>query len=200
MLINPRTAIEQGWITFPSWMTEEEKEECVQQNAMDITLDHLYRFNTNSYFVLTKSKKQMRETLPVAPIVIDGEEVFPISGDMDFMSDFYINLPEGVAVEIIVRSTFNRNGIFITTGLYDQGYQNYIGGIIRNNGPIAYVAPGSRLAQIKFIKAESSGKMYNGSYQGTQQDPIVEESIVVEDVSEQNKEPKKVTKIKGDSK
>lgn len=165
MFVNPKEAIEKGWITFPEWMTEEQQAECIQPNGIDITLDHVYRFNTTSYLILTKNKRQMRDVIPVDPQMLDGEEVFHISGNMDFMSDFYVKIPEGIVAELIVRSTLNRNDIFVTSGLWDQGFIGNAAGVIRNSGPTAYIAPGTRIAQLKFIRAESNGSLYDGSYQ-----------------------------------
>ena len=49
------------------------------------------------------------------------------------MSDFFVTVPAGLAAFLIVRSTLNRNGIFITSGLYDQGFSNNIGFVMQKS-------------------------------------------------------------------
>ena len=81
----------------------------------------------------------------------------------DAMSSFYMDIPEGVAVDIIIRSTFNRNGVFITSGLYDTGYLGNMGFVIHNNSGYVFLAPNTRIGQIRFWESDSEGK-YAGGY------------------------------------
>ena len=82
----------------------------------------------------------------------------------DFMSDFYVEVPEGVAALLIVRSTFNRAGLFVTSGLYDSGFTGNIGAALHNNGnSVAYIGKGVRIGQIIFVASESVGS-YAGGY------------------------------------
>ena len=64
---------------------------------------------------------------------------------------------------LIARSTLNRNGIFITSGLYDSGFENYIGGVMHVRCGPATIEKGARIAQFIFVEAETV-RMYDGEY------------------------------------
>lgn len=185
MLLNPNDMIEKGIITFPEWVPESDYQKYIQPNAIDITLDYVYRFNSMSTFTLSETKKEMRELFFVSSIIRDGEYYFPITGNMDALSDFKIDLPDGISAELIIRSTLNRNEIFITSGLCDSGFSGNIGCVIRNQGPTAYIAPKTRIGQIKFMKSDSC-KLYDGSYN----------NLEGHYTSEQQKEPIEVKSTK----
>lgn len=167
MYINPHKAIQEGWVKFPEWMDEEFRQKCIQPNAIDITLDRVFDLKTTTSLVLTEDTKTMRETQEIFPTAhrngIDNLFAIP-TGCIDIMSDFHVTVPAGIAAFLIVRSTLNRNGLFVTSGLYDQGFDNYVGFVLRNEGPIAFIAPHTRVAQLVFVAAEDSGKLYDGDY------------------------------------
>ena len=64
---------------------------------------------------------------------------------------------------MIARSTLNRNGIFITSGLYDSGFENYIGGVMHVRCGPARIERGTRIAQFIYVEAETAS-MYEGQY------------------------------------
>lgn len=165
MFINPRTAVEKGWIVFPKWMDNDFKEKCFQPNAIDITLDQLYRVNDSSMFVLSEDTKVMKDATELYPThERNGSTFYQIpTGCSDFQSDFTVDLPEGVAGYIIVRSTLNRNKIFVTSGLFDSGYDGHVGGCIRNEGITAAIAPHTRIAQFVLVRSDIGG-LYSGGY------------------------------------
>ena len=160
MFINPKHAIQEGWVTFPEWMSEDFKQKCIQPNALDFTIDRLFSIKPTDRFTISETTKTMRL----------NEEVHPGSywdlgpGCYDAMSDFYVNVPEGVAAWLITRSTFNRNGTFIQSGLYDSGFKGNCGFVIYNIGGLTSIAPGTRIGQLIFVKSEDSGKLYAGGY------------------------------------
>jgi deoxycytidine triphosphate deaminase len=167
MYLNPQQFINDGSIKFPEWMDDDFKQKCIQPNALDITLDKAFSFDFGEYFILTENIKQMRQTTE-CPVNIYGNQIEPTFripvGVTDIMSDFHITVPAGVAAFIIVRSTLNRNGLYITSGLYDQGFDNNIGFALHNRGEVAYIAPRTRVAQLVLVKSEDSGMMYGGLY------------------------------------
>lgn len=169
MFISPLTAIKEGWITHPDCKTIEDwqSNQFISPNAIDITLDRVFHMQSTSTFIITEDVKHMRKTQELFPITHkDGiDNLFMIqNGCVDVMSSFYVTIPEGVAAFLIVRSSLNRNGLFVTSGLYDQGFSNYIGFVLHNRGHLAFIAPKTRVAQIVFVKSEDSGVMYNGIY------------------------------------
>jgi len=159
MFISPKTAIEEGWVKFPDWMTEKQREKCIQPNALDFTIDNIRRINMLSPCYIGEDSKTMRQSYEMQPK--DGIWLLE-RGDYDFMSDFYVDIPEGVAVEVIARSTFVRNGIFITTGLWDSGFKGPAGGVLNVAGT-ANIQQHVRVGQLKFLKSEKGG-VYAGGY------------------------------------
>jgi deoxycytidine triphosphate deaminase len=66
---------------------------------------------------------------------------------------------------LVVRSTLNRNGLFITSGLYDSFFKGNAGFCLHNRSPgVARIAPHTRVGQIMFVKSEFSGVQYSGTY------------------------------------
>lgn len=159
MFINPLMAIDNGWITGNF------TPESIQPNALDFTIDRLYTIDSSKTFIITQDHKEMRGGVPVEPFSTEDELLWKLEANTvyDGMSDFYISVPEGIACMMIIRSTFNRNGIFITSGLYDSGYAGHLGFAIHNRSGTAYIEPGTRIGQIIFVASESA-KMYAGGY------------------------------------
>jgi len=161
MFINPLTAIEEGWIsgTF--------NDNNIQPNAIDFTLDRLFTINHEEAFIISEDDKYIRGGEEIKPLEDENDDrlYWPIDirTSYDGMSDMFVELPVGVACMLIVRSTFNRNGIFITSGLYDSGFEGHIGFIIHNMSGPAKIAAGTRIGQIMFIQSENA-KMYASGY------------------------------------
>jgi len=183
MYINPKTAIQEGWITGP-----EDFEKYIQPNAIDWPVNRIFVIDDTSPFVVCEDHKTHRHTVELPesyinlaseqhphslraarPFAYKNEETRAAFWKLqshkvyDISSDFYVNIPEGVAAELIIRSTFNRNGIFITSGIYDSGYRGPIAGCLHNRSGEAYIAKGTRIGQIKFIESKSEGT-YAGGY------------------------------------
>ena len=164
MFINPKIAIEKGWITGLNDLDKQ-----VQPNAIDFTADKAFDIADKEFYV-SETHTQMR----------GGEQVFPVStffetkcrntwflagGEMlDFLSDVYVDLPEGVAAQLVIRSTLARNGLQLVSGLYDSGFKGHIGFLLHNRHKFeAMIAEGTRVGQIIFIRSDSSGR-YTGGY------------------------------------
>lgn len=178
MFISPITAIENGWVTHPQCkdVADFKQRKFVSPNALDFTLDKLFTIDESTRFVVSEQSKQMRggEEL-IAETVVDASNQNSL-GDhwtlltntvYDGMSDFYVEVPEGVAALLIIRSTFNRNGIFLTSGMYDAGFKGNIGFALHNRSGIAQIAPGTRVGQLIFVESQSEGQ-YEGGYNTAQ--------------------------------
>lgn len=165
MFISPKIAIERGWVKIPEGVNVEK---CIQPNAIDFTLDKVCVFNADSYFQISENDKTMRTQRTLVPeylYSLDDEKYWRLEAGSvyDGMSNFYVEVPEGIAAMLIVRSTFNRNGIFITSGLYDSGYKGACGFAIHNRGGVAFISPGTRIGQLIFIESQNAG-LYAGGY------------------------------------
>lgn len=162
MLINPLEAIEKGWIKN---ITDPKKQ--VQPNAIDFTLDQLYTIENKSS-VITETTKIMCGNVvcpPVSSRYATEQGWFLLPGSCyDGMSNIHVTLPEGIACLLIIRSTLNRNGLLLTSGMYDSGYSGSIGFALHNRGKAnAFIGQGTRVGQIMFIKSDSVG-LYTGGY------------------------------------
>lgn len=157
MFINPRIAIEKGWI---KGIKDEAKQ--VQPNAIDFTLDKVQALIPGMDAFISEREKVMR---PMTDVEKTYDENWVLQGGRvyDGTSDMYVEVPEGVAAILYTRSTFARNGVFIMSGLYDSGFKGHIGFTIYTVGGLIVVAQGTRIGQIAFIHSENAG-MYAGGY------------------------------------
>lgn len=178
LFISPQTAIDNGWIKRADGA--EISAEYIQPNAIDFTIDRVFssRLSAIPFKVADVNAAGAVKTVKQFPSfeeLIATEDTdpkydrvplfyLPNSESYDFLSDFYVELPEGVAALLIVRSTFNRAGLFVTSGLYDSGYKGNIGAALHNNGNTpAFVGKGTRVGQIIFVQSDSIGT-YAGGY------------------------------------
>ena len=163
MLISPLEAIQQGWIQFPDWMTEDQRQKCIQPNAIDITADKFFGLligiEPARLSETEKSFHKLRECTPDS----NGFVRLHGGGAFDIQSDFYVKIPTGVAAELIIRSTLNRMGLALNAGLWDSGFEGNLGAIIHNRVGDVLMAPHTRVCQIKFYRSDSVG-LYAGGY------------------------------------
>lgn len=165
MFISPKTAIKEGWVTWNDVVTDIEK--YIQPNALDFDCARIFRPETYSTAYLSETKKLIRKYVEMQADTQIGEDPAweLINGQgYDFSSNFHVTLPEGVAAQLIVRSTLNRSGVFLTSGLYDQGFSGQIAGMLRIANGHFTLAKNTRIGQIMFIKSESAGFLYAGGY------------------------------------
>jgi deoxycytidine triphosphate deaminase len=164
MFINPKTAIQKGWIRG---IKDPDKQ--VQPNAIDFTADKAF-YIADKEFYISETHKQMRGGDPFPPgasyFEAEPRQSWYIAGGemLDFLSDVYVDLPEGVAAQLVIRSTLARNGLQLVSGLYDSGFKGHIGFLLHNRHRYeALIAEGTRVGQIIFISSDSAGT-YDGGY------------------------------------
>jgi deoxycytidine triphosphate deaminase len=132
----------------------------VQPNAVDLRLDKVFRIGSTE-FVISNDAKQHRVTAAVLP---DQDGYFYLEpGDYEVVMENIISVGEGEAGWVITRSTLNRNGVFLTSGLYDSGYHGVMAGCLHvGSGPMR-IKQGTRIGQYLSFDSEALHK-YNGSY------------------------------------
>ena len=131
-----------------------------QPNAIDLRLDKVYRMKHNE-FIIDNDNKTHRGTVEEVP-TSDGWFILP-EGTYEVVMENIVRVGADEAGWVITRSTLNRNGVFITSGLYDSGYHGVMAGALHVNGGPVRIKKGTRIAQLLLFKAEAlSG--YNGSY------------------------------------
>ena len=131
-----------------------------QPNAVDIRVDKMFQLKDET-FVITDDEKKHRGSVEITP---DSNGMFCLEpGVYEIIMENMVTIPEGYAGWVITRSTLNRNGLFITSGLYDSGYSGVMAGALHvEHGP-AKIEKGTRVGQFLMFEAETLS-MYDGDY------------------------------------
>ncbi len=132
----------------------------VQPNAVDLRLDKVFKIN-DDIFILSEDSKVHRTTEPVP--LVDGDWYRLEPGDYEVTMENTISVGEGEAGWVITRSTLNRNGLFLTSGLYDSGYSGAMAGVLHVTCGPALIQKGTRIGQYLSFDSECV-KLYDGSY------------------------------------
>lgn len=142
----------------------------IQPNAVDLRIDKVLRIKDGAMFKLSEKVKEHRGSIEVSTFVMgDGEDWFNLApGHYEVVMQNIIQVGPGEAGWVITRSTLNRNGVFITSGLYDTGYHGVMAAALHVTCGNFVVARGTRIGQYLSFNSESL-KEYNGSY-GLQSD------------------------------
>lgn len=131
-----------------------------QPNAVDLRVAKIYKINENP-FVISNEHKQHRGS---EELEVDGEGYYQlVPGHYEVVMENIINVGEGEAGWVITRSTLNRNGCFLTSGLYDSGYHGAMAGVLHVTIAPAYIKRGTRIGQYLSFNAESLST-YDGDY------------------------------------
>jgi len=133
----------------------------IQPNAVDLRIAKLFRILPTEFY-LSNDRKQHRQQEEIHP---DDNGEFFLEPNQSYQFDCLetVTIPTGYAGWLIARSTLNRNGVFITSGLYDSGFNNIVGGTIHVRAGPAKIVNHTRIAQFIYAEAETVG-MYDGDY------------------------------------
>ena len=133
-----------------------------QPNACDLRLDKVFKINEENVFEISNEHKKHRGTkYELKP---DREGYFFLEpGHYEVVMENIIRVGEEEAGWVITRSTLNRNGLFITSGLYDSGYCGELCAVLHVMVGPARIKKGTRIGQYLSFDAESLS-MYDGSY------------------------------------
>lgn len=136
------------------------KEGDSQPNAVDLRVDKIFYMGTGLFEISDDHKKHRSGSEPVS---VDSKGYYNLeAGDYEVIMENIISVGEGEAGWVITRSTLNRNGLFLTSGLYDSGYNGVMAGVLHCNGP-ARIKKGTRIGQYLSFDAESLSS-YDGDY------------------------------------
>lgn len=142
-----------------------------QANAVDLRVAKIFRVNEFAMFEISNEHKVHRGSRELIP---DSEGYWYLEpGHYEIVMENEIGVGVGEAGWVITRSTLNRNGLFITSGLYDSGYgfdaktNEYTGGMMAGMlhvtiGP-ARIKKGTRVGQYLNFEAECLS-LYDGDY------------------------------------
>ena len=120
MIINPKKIIEMNAV-------KNVDPDALQPNSIDLTLhsaEHIL-----DHGVLYKTAKRLPLTAKVRSdgrmLTFDSYQCYSVTFNE------HVKVPENMVGFIVCRSSLNRMGAFITSGLYDSGFDNYIGAVLR---------------------------------------------------------------------
>lgn len=131
-----------------------------QPNAVDLRLGKVFKINDGLFEVSNEHKKH-RGSEEVKP---DHEGFYNLApGQYEVVMENIIRVGEGEAGWVITRSTLNRNGCFLTSGLYDSGYHGVMAGVLHVTVGQARIKQGTRIGQYLSFDSESL-HMYDGDY------------------------------------
>jgi deoxycytidine triphosphate deaminase len=131
-----------------------------QPNAVDLRLGRVYKIN-NEVFEVSNDHKKHRGSEEMFP---DGDGYFNLNpGSYEVVMENVINVGEDEAGWVITRSTLNRNGCYITSGLYDSGYHGVMAGVLHVTTGPARIKQGTRIGQYLSFNSESLSS-YDGDY------------------------------------
>lgn len=132
-----------------------------QPNAVDLRVKKIFTIHKASRFELGEGVKLHRRTSEELP---DEDGWWNLQrGTYEIVMENVVSIEEGYAGFVITRSTLNRNGVFITSGLYDSGYHGVMAGCLHVRvGPMK-LQKGTRVGQFLLFEAETLS-LYNGSY------------------------------------
>ena len=129
----------------------------IQPNAVDLRLDQVLHIN-NKEFLLDEEQKKHRGTSKVG-VDLRGYYNLPI-GTYEVTFENIVSIADGEAGFVITRSTLNRNGVYLTSGLYDAGI---MAGALHVTSGSFKVKKGTSLGQFLLFKAETLS-LYDGDY------------------------------------
>ena len=132
----------------------------VQPNAIDLRVDKIFEVNRDA-FRISEGVKSHRGSFEMEP---DKESYWRLEpGFYEIIMQGEIKLGPDEAGFVITRSTLNRNGLYITSGLYDSGYHGVMAGALHVEHGTAYIQKGTRVAQFLLWRAQSL-MQYDGDY------------------------------------
>lgn len=132
-----------------------------QPNAVDLRLDKVYKIKKDVFEISNEHKKHRGTDYELKP---DHQGYFFLEpGSYEVVMSNIIHVGENEAGWVITRSTLNRNGLFLTSGLYDSGYHGVMAGVLHVGIGPARIKKGSRVGQFLLFEAESLSS-YDGDY------------------------------------
>lgn len=162
MIINPRLALDNGWITFPNRPMESNQ---LQQNGIDVRIDCAYKIPIHKTFMLLVDDAHHLDRYTPKKSSCKGRQTILMERGIPYNADCfeYVSVPKDVVARVYIRSTLNMNGVWGQSTLYDSGFENFVGLMLYPWVPFE-VHVGARIAQIVFMKAESNS-LYRGHNQ-----------------------------------
>ena len=134
--------------------------ECVQQAAVDLRLEKIW--GMEGVFTIDEQHKKHRNKVNLN---LDSEGYYNLPpGSYECSFDHDIEIGHDEAAYIITRSTLVRNGVMLTSGLWDPKFSGRGGCCLHVRGGDMRIKPGTRVAQFVTWKVANAQGEYNGDY------------------------------------
>lgn len=131
-----------------------------QPNAVDLRVAKIFKVN-EALFEISNEHKVHRGSVELTP---DTEGYYTlVPGHYEVVMENIIQVGDDESGWVITRSTLNRNGCFITSGLYDTGYHGVMAGMLHVTIATARIKQGTRIGQYLSFDSESLHQ-YDGDY------------------------------------
>jgi deoxycytidine triphosphate deaminase len=136
------------------------KEGDSQPNAVDLRLGKVYKIK-DEIFEVSNDHKKHRGSEELHP---DRDGYYTlVPGSYEVVMENIIHVGQDEAGWVITRSTLNRNGCYLTSGLYDSGYHGVMAAVLHVTTGLARIKQGTRIGQYLSFNSESLSK-YDGDY------------------------------------
>lgn len=134
----------------------------IQPNAVDLRLDKVFSIGSSQFEISNDHKIHRQPSIELIP---DNEGFFLLSAGhrYEVIMENIITVGEGECGWVITRSSLNRNGVFITSGLYDSGYHGVMAAVLHVFNGTARIKKGTRIGQYLSFDSESL-RQYDGDY------------------------------------
>lgn len=132
-----------------------------QPNAVDLRLGTIFKISDNVFEISNEHKRHRGTEFELQPDHLKYYTLQP--GRYEVVMENIINVGAGEAGWVITRSTLNRNGLFLTSGLYDSGYNGVMAAVLHVTTGVARIKKGTRIGQYISFEAEALSS-YDGDY------------------------------------
>jgi deoxycytidine triphosphate deaminase len=131
-----------------------------QPNAVDLRLGKVFEIHKDRFEISNQFKKH-RGSWEISPDQYGWYTLNP--GAYEVVMENTIEVGDNEAGWVVTRSTLIRNGVFITSGLYDTGYHGVMAAVMHVGVGQMKVQQGTRIGQYLSFAAEALHK-YDGDY------------------------------------
>ena len=139
------------------------KEDDIQPNAVDLRVDKIFQMNEGAFVIGEEGDKEVKVHRGSHELPTDAQGYWNLpAGSYEIIMENIIDVGADEAGWVITRSTLNRNGLYITSGLYDSGYNGVMAGVLHVKA-FARIKKGTRVGQFLLFKSQSL-KKYDGDY------------------------------------
>ena len=133
----------------------------IQPNATALRIDKIFKIE-NDVFEIDKDNNKKHRSL--TELKTDKDDFYFLNeGTYSVVMENDITVGDNECGFVITRSTFIRNGCFLTSGLYDSGYKGHMVSCLHVTSGALKIQKGTRIGQYLCFHCNSLYK-YNGSY------------------------------------